>query len=79
MEVDKISKKKRCEERTRCKQVDGGVVQRLAGYLFTGLEVRLICVDLRVCVCVYVWEARGGVAQVRAVITSSIATTLVAA
>lgn len=54
MEVDKISKEKRCEERTRCKQVDGGVVQRLAGYLFTGLEEHLL-----ICVCVFVFGRVG--------------------
>lgn len=55
VEVEKIRKK---DVRIGCEQVDGGVVQRLASYLFTALEVCLLT-----CVC-----AR---AHVRAVITSS--------
>lgn len=49
VEVEKIREKKRCEEKIVCKQVDVGVVQRLAGYLFIRLEV---CLLICVCVCV---------------------------
>lgn len=51
VEVEKMREKKRCEERIGCKQVDVGVVQRLAGYLFIGLEV---CLLISLCVCIVI-------------------------